>query len=92
MTELIEACRKVLNKKPNKYIHCVNEFDNVYQFVMLDNGVDIKDVSFVCNTPMIDKRSGKLMGGTMLDALKMGDYIQHTREEIESLLSSRKAS
>lgn len=93
MTELTEACRRVLKENPNKYIHCVNEFDDVYQFVMLDNGVDVEDVSFVCDTPMINKKSGELVNGTMLDAFELGDYVQYTRTEIERMLNnSRKAS
>lgn len=93
MTSLVDACRKVLAQNPNKYIHCVNEFDDVYQFIMLNNGENNEGVSIICDTPMIDKKSGVLKDGTMLDAFKMGEYTQYSRDEIESILgNSRKAS
>lgn len=93
MIGLMEACQRVLDKNPNKHIHCVNEFDDLYQFIMINDGESIEEVSFICDTPMISKKSGELKDGTILDSFKMGDYVQYTREQIESILDvNRKAS
>lgn len=84
----------VLKKHENEYIHAVNEFDNAYQFVLLNNGEDPSTVSCVYWSPAVVKSTGELIDDAYFGhPIFQGEYIQHTRDEIESMLgNSRKAS
>lgn len=94
MFGLKEACQKVLTKHPGEYIHIVNEFNDSYQFVLLNNGEDANSVSCIYWSPAIIKSNGELIDDAYFGhPIFQGEYTQYTRTEIENLLgNSRKAS
>lgn len=94
MIGLKEACQVILKEHPNEYIHVVNEYEDAFQFCMLNKGEEITDTTFIFWTPTVYKSDGRIDESVhILDRKLLGKYTQHTREEIDSILSnSRKAS
>lgn len=94
MIGLKEACQVILKRHPNEYIHVVNEYEDAFQFCMLNNGEELTDTTTIFWTPTVYKSDGRIDEKIhILDDKLNGEYIQHTRDEIESLLNnSRKAS
>ncbi len=94
MINLKDACLKVLRAHPNEYIQIVNEYRDVFQFGLLNAGEKMTPQTAIICSPAVVKETGELINDTYFGhPIFQGDYIQHTRGEIESLLSnSRKAS
>ncbi len=94
MVNLTEACQIILATHPNEYIHVVNEYENVFQFILLNKGEEVTDTTFVFWTPTINKIDGKCIEDVCgIEDVFQGEYTQYSRDEIESILgNSRKAS
>lgn len=85
MITLKDAAALVLSKHPDKYIHVVNEYDDWYQFVLLNNGETVGPMTFIFYTPAVNKHTGVLNDeATIMDDFTEGDYKQYTKEDIES--------
>lgn len=93
MIGLREACQEILKKHPDEYIHVVNEYEDAFQFCMLNKGEDATDTTFIFWTPTVYKSDGRIDEEIhILDDKLNGEFTQYTREEIESILgNSRKA-
>jgi hypothetical protein len=86
MITLKDAVELVLSKHPDQYIHGVNEYDDWYQFILLNKGETIGPMTFIFHTPAVNKRTGVLNNeATIMDDFTEGDYKQYSKEDIESL-------
>jgi hypothetical protein len=86
MVSLKEACDKILKANPGQYIHVVNEYKDVYQFVLLNEGESIRYVTFIPYTPAIMKDTGEcLMDVCGSEEIFNGDYKQYTASDLERL-------
>lgn len=86
MTTLQEAIAIVKKAHPNEYIHAVNEHRDVFQFILLDNGTKMDKYTFVWNTPLVSKQTGKLDDTAYLwDERCSGDYKQYSKDDLEGL-------
>ena len=75
MITLKEAYNKVLYKHPKEYVHHVNEYNNYYQFILLNEGEKITDNLFIFNTPAVNKQTGELINdATIVDDIFKGNY------------------
>ena len=75
MITLDEACASILSKYPSEYIHNINEYDEVYQFFMMNNNEVITDTTFFCTTPIVDKKTGGIIEDVcIVDDIVQGDY------------------
>ena len=86
MVDLKQACDKVLSVHPGEYIHVVNEYEDAYQFILLNEGEEMTGATFVFNTPGVIKSTGILIDDACdMDDIFKGDYKQYTRSDIERL-------
>lgn len=92
MTTLKEACKKMLVARPNQYIHCVNEFAETFEFVMVPNGMKREDMQGTLCTDAVDKKDGTVRDTWMGDKLFKGNYKQYDRDYIENLLREPNSS
>lgn len=68
MVNLEEAKKIVLQKHPEEWIYQVAELAECYQFWLLPKREKWYPTTFVVDTPIVDKQTGKLNDeGTMLD-------------------------
>lgn len=88
MITLKEACKIVLSKHPLEYIHCVNEYDETYQFILGTKGEKFTNGSSgLFDTPGIYKNTGELKDDAWLgDDIFKGDYKQYSSEDLDKLL------
>ena len=70
MITLDEACASILSKYPSKYIHNINEYDEAYQFFMMNNNEVITDTTFFCTTPIVEIMEDVCI----IDDIVQGDY------------------
>lgn len=85
MVTLKEACEIAKKALPGYYIHCVDEFENVYLFVMVLNGRTITEMDCGTAADIVDKRTGKYEFSDIGDKRLQGDYKQYRREDLEKL-------
>lgn len=88
MITLKEACKKILEARPNQYIHGVNEYKNAFEFIMVPNGYTREDLGGTLCTDAVDKKDG-LVWETLLgdkDFFEGDYYKQYTAEDLEKLL------
>ena len=69
MTNLKEACQKVLPKHPNEYIHVVNEYEQAYEFVLLNKGEQMTPTTGLLFAPIVNKETGDIT-----EDLILGEY------------------
>ena len=81
MISLEEAKKIVLAKHPKEWVYQITEFKDCYQFWLLPKGEVWGPATFIVDTPIVDKQTGKLNDeGTVLDTdlnhglLKLHDY------------------
>lgn len=87
MIDLKTACQNILSKYPNKYIHVVNEFDNVYGFILLNKEEKINECTGIFKITAMDKQTGQIMDDLLgFEAIFEGDYKQYTQKELERIL------
>ncbi len=86
MITLKDACKKILAARPNRYIHCVNEFKESFEFMMIPKGMTPNDMNGTLCSDAVDKEDGAVRETWMGDELFQGDYKQYSRSEIERLL------
>lgn len=68
MVSLEEAKKIVLNKHPKERIGQIAEFQECYQFWLLPKGEVWGPATFIVDTPIVDRQTGKLNDeGTVLD-------------------------
>lgn len=78
MVSLEEAKKIVLAKHPNEWVYQVTEYKDKYQFWLLPNNEKWYPTTFVVDTPIVDKKTGRLNNnGTALDTLSDRDYKLH---------------
>ncbi len=78
MVALYEATKKVLSMHPNEYVHVVNEYKDVYQFMLMTVGEDVTGTTFIARTPAVNKRTGEVIDNAcIVDDMFQGDYKQH---------------
>ena len=87
MISLRDACELVLKDNPECYISCVNEYEKVYEFIVLGKGIRIEDYGLMLSTIAVEKETGVYLGWiSIADPLYDGPYKQYTKEYIEDLL------
>lgn len=86
MITLKDACKKILAARPNQYIHCVNEFEKAFAFVMVPEGMTRLEMGGTFYADAVDKEDGAVRKTWMDDELFQGNYKQYSRSEIERLL------
>lgn len=86
MITLKEACKKILEARPNQYIHCVNEYEETFAFVMVPNGYTRDDLGGTLCADAVDKKNGHVRETWFGDELFQGDYKQYTAKDLEGLL------
>ncbi len=74
MITIDEACRHVMLGHPNEYIHCINEHEKVYAFVLPNIGERITDRSIMHEFSTVNKTTGKVETTSCLNELVIGDY------------------
>lgn len=93
MISLREACQKILAAHPKEYIHVVNEYDNVYQFCLLNKGEIVTDTTFIFWTPAVVKSDGRIIEKLCgVEKIFNGEYKQYNKEYIENLLREPNSS
>ena len=86
MITLKNAISLVMRAHPDEEIQVVNEYNEAFQFILLPKGEEIGSMSFVYNTPGVDKVTGELLdGANMLSKCFIGNYRQYSKKDIESL-------
>lgn len=86
MVSLKQAYQNVLNKHPDEYVHCVNEFEGCYAFILLNKGEVAEGVTFFCEYTVVNKESGKMFEHVwIVDDMVQGDYKQYTKSDLERL-------
>ena len=84
MITLKEAYNKVLSKHSKEYVHHVNEYNNYYQFILLNKGEKITDGTFIFNTPAVSKQTGELIDdATIVDDIFKGNYEKVSLSQTE---------
>ncbi len=87
MVTLKEACKIISKTCPDQYIHCVNEFPKVFEFILVPNGLTIDDVGGsigMADVPLVDKENGKVRYSNFMDPTVQGDYKQYSGDDIKS--------
>ena len=86
MINLKEACRLVLSKHPGEYIHVVNEYENAYEFILLNKDEEPDEfISILCAT-VINKQTGQIKDSLLgMDPTCQGRYKQYAKEELEGM-------
>lgn len=86
MITLKDACQKVLSKHPDEYIHAVNEYEQAYEFVLLNKGEQMTETIGFLFTTIVNKKTGNITEGQLLGEYGFGETFKHyTREELERL-------
>lgn len=87
MISLKDACQKVLSNHPDEYIHIVNEYDGIYEFVLLKKGERITETTGLLFAPIVNKQTGEIIEGFLLGEYTFGNEIlkQHTHSQLERL-------
>ncbi len=87
MISLKDACTLVLKNNPGQYIHVVNEYERVYEFIVLGKGIRIEDYGLMLSTIAVEKQTGAYLGRlSIADPLYDSPYKQYPEECIEDLL------
>ena len=87
MVTLKEACKIISKTCPDQYIHCVNEFPKVFEFILVPNGLTIDDVGGsigIVDIPSVDKITGEVKYLCFDDSTLQGDYKQYSGDDIKS--------
>lgn len=86
MINLKEACKLILSKEPDKYIYVVNEYKDVYEFILLNKGEDAASATFLINTTVVNKHTGVIEDGLLgIGEAVQGDFKHYTKEELEGM-------
>lgn len=86
MISLKDACKKVLSEHPGKYIHVVNEYDEVYAFILMNDGEQVTETTGILVPTTVYKETGEMTDDLWLyEDVFQGDYKQYTRQDIERL-------
>lgn len=75
MVSLEEAKKIVQAKHPNEWIYQIAEYKDCYQFWLLPENEKWYPATFVWDTPIVDKETGKLNDtGNVFDKSEDKDY------------------
>ena len=90
MITLKDACKKVLSEHPGQYIHVVNEFEEAYAFVLLNEGEDIRGVTGILIPTTVYKETGEMTDDLLFyekfyEDVLQGNYKQYKQEELRNL-------
>ena len=87
MIGIKDACRKILSAHPNEYIHTVNEYDDIYEFVLLNKGEQVSDTIGLIFAPVMDKLTGEITEGLLLGerTFNKEPLKQYTDKDIKGL-------
>lgn len=87
MIGIKDACRKILSTHPNERIHTVNEYDDIYEFVLLNKDEQISENTGLIFAPVMDKLTGKVTEGLLLGerTLNKEPLKQYTEKDIKGL-------
>ncbi len=55
MDDLKKACLIVLDNNPGQYIQCILEYEDVYEFTMVDNGKEPNEPIMFNTFPAVEK-------------------------------------
>ena len=87
MISLKDACEQVLKNNPKCYINCVNEYEKVYEFIVVGKRIRVEDYGLMLSTIAVEKETGVYLGYiSICDPLYDGPYKQYPKEYIEVLL------
>lgn len=89
MTTLKEACEIVLKKCPGYYVHAALEFESGYDIRVTHIGVAPGGTPVGFAVSYVDKKTGKYEFTDLGDDRVQGEYIWHSKEEIDKLLKSK---
>lgn len=86
MISLKDACQKVLSEHPGKYIHVVNEFDDVYAFILMNNGEQVTGTTGILVPTTVYKETGEMTDELLgYEDVFQGEYKQYKQEKLRDL-------
>lgn len=89
MITLEEAYRKMTSDNPDRYVYCVNEFEEFYDFVMLKNGEKMTANYFKPWFTAIFKKDGRIEEIDWLDGDKYKYVKSYDGSEIKEMMMER---
>jgi len=86
MDDLKKACLIVLENNPGQYIQCILEYEDVYEFTMVDNGKEPNGLIMFDTFPAVEKGTLKYLGRLeAFDQHFKGDYKKLDIPDIEEI-------
>ena len=86
MIKLKEAYQNMLSKYPDKYVHVVNEYESVYEFLLVNKGEEVTENTCFMFTTDMDKQTGVITDGLLgMGDKDLNNYKQYTQKELERL-------
>lgn len=86
MITLEEAYQKMISDNPDRYVYCVNEFEEFYDFVMLKNGEEMTSNYFYPWFTAIFKNDGRREDIDWLDDDKYHYIRSYDESEIKEMI------
>ena len=86
MINLKEACQIILSKHPGKGIHVVNEWENVFEFILLNKEEIGSKPSGILPISTVNKKTGEVTDNLWgYEDVFQGDYKHYTHSDLERL-------